>query len=99
MKLKKGQSLAGLQAIIVPLIGVAIVLVIGFLIIAETQTQIESTSGIQCSSDASANGSIGCNASRQVQEAMSDVPQWLPIIIITLIGSLLLGLVAYFRAR
>ena len=39
------------------------------------------------------------NASSKVQNATQDIPGWLPIIVITVIGALLLGLVAMFRRR
>jgi hypothetical protein len=39
MKNKKAQALNNLQALIAPLIGVAVVLVVGFLIMAEVKTQ------------------------------------------------------------
>ena len=37
------------------------------------------------------------NATGAVQNATQDIPGWLPIIVITIIGGLLIGLVAYFR--
>ncbi len=43
--------------------------------------------------------SYAINGTRQVQNATSDIPGWLPIIIITIIGALLIGLVAMFRGR
>ena len=100
MKNKKG-AIQEIQALIVPLVGVAIVLVVGFLIIAEAQTQIQSIEGLN-SSGASMEtgeqgGSLTYNASQDVQNAMADIPGWLPIIVITVIGAVLLGLVSYFR--
>ncbi len=80
---KKGQ-INQLQNLIAPLIGVAIVLVVGFLIMAEAKTQ-------------QTTDSIGYNGTSEVQDAMSDIPGWLPIIVITVIGALLIGLVAFFR--
>jgi len=82
---KKGQ-LANLQAMVAPLVGVAIVLVIGFLIMAEAKTQ-------------TTENTTAWNGTNEVIEAMEDIPGWLPIIVITIIGSVLLGLVAYFRSR
>ena len=151
---------------IVPLIGVAIVLVIGFLIFAETKEQVVSITGVttthvnetissftvnttvvldfidcmdalSCSqllnstgttlsasmyscnnsgvyisnstvymTTASLNVTYGCqhptlayNATGEIQNATQDIPGWLPIIIITVIGAILLGLVAYFRRK
>lgn len=39
------------------------------------------------------------NATVSVQEATSDVPGWLPIVVITVIGGVLLALVRIFRNR
>ena len=39
------------------------------------------------------------NATTDVQNATQDIPGWLPIIVITIIGSLLIGLVQMFRRR
>ena len=43
--------------------------------------------------------SYGMNSTSTVQSALSDIPGWLPIIIITVIGALLIGLVGMFRGR
>ena len=97
---KKG-AIQELQALIVPLIGVAIVLVVGFLIFAEAKTQLYSIQGCTPygSCTGATNGTAAWNATGEIQNAMSDIPGWLPIIIITVIGAILLGLVAYFRNR
>lgn len=99
---KKGQALDNLQGLIVPLIGVCIVLAIGFLIIAEAKDQVAATDGVvaaNCSKTGAVNySSAGCNASREVQNALAVVPGWLPIIIITVIGAILIGLVSRFQA-
>ena len=79
-----------LQPIIVGLVGVALVLVITFLIIAEVKTQATAIEG--------ANG-YGVNATSTIQGALDDIPGWLPIIIVALIGALLLGIVKYFRSQ
>ena len=101
MKVDKKGAIQEIQALIVPLVGVAIVLVVGFLIFAETKTQLYSIQG--CTSHGSCtgatNGTAAWNATTEIQNAMQDIPGWLPIIIITVIGAILLGLVAYFRGR
>ena len=40
---------------------------------------------------------IAYNATGTIQNATQDIPGWLPIIVITIIGGLLIGLVAFFR--
>lgn len=119
---KKGQALGNLQAMIVPIVGVAIVLVVGFLILAEGKDQIKTTNACGNTSDLyNSSGdccyhvsgtcrtnmdtgnhtgySLGYNGTTTTQSAMADIPTWLPIIIITVIGGILLGLVAMFKAR
>lgn len=92
MKSKKG-IIEGLQALIIPLVTIGIVLVVGFLIMNEAFTQIANDSN-----DVSSCASAGCNGTRETIQAMQDIPGWLPIIVITVIGALLIGLVARFRA-
>ena len=100
MKMKKKGQIDQLQNLIAPLIGVAIVLVVGFLIMAEAKSQVQSTDNVNSTGEDSSGiqSSIGWNSTSEVQEAMSDIPGWLPIIVITVIGALLIGLVAFFRS-
>ena len=44
-----------------------------------------------------ANKTIAYNATGDLQNATQDIPGWLPVIIITVIGGLLIGLVMRFR--
>lgn len=97
MKSKKAQ-IEQLVPLVTSLIGIGIVLVIGFLIITAAEDQVANS--------AFENGSCGdeldnysCNGTIAVREAMAQIPGWLPIIVITTIGALLLGLVNYFRTR
>ena len=96
MKNKKG-AIEGLMAMIVPLIAIGILLAIGFLIMAEASTQIVSIQG-QTGNFATCNSSA-CNGTRDTINAIQDIPGWLPIIVITVIGALLIGLVARFRGK
>lgn len=75
----------------------AIVMVVAFLIIAEGKTQIVSIDGVNESNTSSFTA--GYNATVTLQDAMSDVPSWIPIIVVATIGGILLGLVAYFKKR
>ena len=163
---KKGQAISGVQSLIAPLVGIGIILAIGFLILAQVKTQAvdqgvstntinESvtgasintykalthsthamavnclavwnstnnvtqyaklpTTGYTCDvhglnvSDAGANFTLfyvtytyknmtsAWNGTGVTQGAMADIPGWLPIIIVTVIGAILLMLVAMFR--
>ena len=42
---------------------------------------------------------VAYNATGEVQNATQSIPGWLPIIVITLIGAILIGLVSMFRNR
>ena len=96
---RKGQNVIdGLASLVVPVVTVGIVLVIGFLILAEAQDQIVSIDGITNESNTS-QLSVGYNATSTTINALQDIPTWLPIIIITVIGALLIGLVAVFRRK
>ena len=86
-KQKKG-AIQELLPVVIALVSIGITLVIGFLILSEVAANATVTA------DANASKAVD-----EVQMAMDDIPGWLPIIVITIIGALLLGLVAYFRAR
>lgn len=84
---KKGQVLGQLSGLVIALVTVAIVLAVGFLILAE----VASNTSVAADGNASA-------AVDDTQAAMANVPDFLDIIVITVIGALLLGLVRFFRA-
>jgi len=88
---KKAQTLAILQGMIGPLVGIAIILVIGFLIMSEVQDQASEIEG--------GTSGYAYNGSREVMLALDDIPGWLPIIVVAIIGVALLTLVQYFRSR
>ena len=77
-----------LAPVVISVVALAITLVVVFLILS----QMASNTKIAADTNASA-------AIDEVQNAMDDIPGWLPIIVITVIGALLLGLVSYFRGR
>lgn len=91
---KKGQVLGQMTSLVIGLVMIGIVLTVGFLIMAETQDQIVDTGSVN-ESDASTY-TIAYNASRTTQNATSDIPTWLSIIVITVIGAALIGLVKRF---
>jgi len=128
MKLhKKGQAISTLQSMVGPLIGVAIVLIIGFVIFSEMRAQtyniassdfcptnysfINSTAEAVCCNNShtviacesgnrtSPGFSLAWNSTRTTGESLDDIPGWLPIMIVAVIGAAILGLVAYFRGR
>ena len=87
-KLNNKGQVDALIPLIIALVVVAIVLVVGFLIFAQVKAQAIVIEGEAGYAD---------NASEAVQEAMNDIPGWLPIIIVVVIGALLIGLVSFLR--
>lgn len=97
MKLnKKAAAFDQLGALVVPLVVIAVVLVIGFLIMSEVFDQAityeDGAVVANCSTYA-------CNGTRETIDAMAGIPTWLPIIVIVVIGSILIGLVSMFRGK
>jgi len=62
---------------------------------SEASTQIVEVQG--SSGDFATCNTSACNGTRDTINAMQDIPGWLPIIVITVIGALLIGLVMRFR--
>lgn len=83
---KKGQ-ISQLVPLVVSLVAIGITLAIAFLILAEV-----GSNPTVVADDNATQGVI------EVTNAMADIPPWLPIIVITVIGALLIGLVAFFRS-
>lgn len=86
MKSKKG-VLDNLAGLLTTLGYLAILMAVIFLIVAE----IAANETVAADSNATA-------AVQETQEAMSDIPGWLPIVVITVIGGVLLTLVRFFRS-
>ena len=87
MKGKKG-VIDQLVPLVLALVSISIVLIVVFLIMSE----MASNSKVAADTNATA-------AIKEVQNATADIPTWLPIIVITVIGALLIGLVSLFRRR
>jgi len=105
---KKG-NVAGLQTFIMSIVGVAIVLAIAFMILAEMQTATYSCP--TANPNYNATGNLCWNADYNVSVAeqsgassnlgnimtkLGNVPSWIGIIIVVVLASLVLG---YFYAR
>jgi len=87
IKSKKG-IMDQLSGLVIGLVALGIIIVVALLIMGS----------IAANTTVAANA----NATKAIAdtiEATDDVPGWLPIIVITLIGALLIGLVAMFRGR
>ena len=77
-----------LMPVIISLVAIGITLAVGFLILSTVKANAKVV--------ADPNATLGIV---QTVSAMADIPGWLPIIIITIIGALLIGLVSMFRGR
>jgi len=84
---KKGQ-IEALVPLVISLVVVGILLVVAFLIFS----QVAANTTVAADGNASA-------AIDTVQEATADIPGWLPIIVVVVIGALLIGLVSFLRGR
>ena len=98
MKLnKKANIFANLTGLGIGLAGMVIIFAVMFLIISNTQTQIIDQEGLdQNQLDDDNLTSVAWNSTQQLAVAADGIPGWLPLIVITVIGGLLIGLVAKF---
>jgi len=85
---KKGQVFSQMTALATGIATLTIVLVVTFLVLAQGKTQAIAIEG--------ADGSA-YNATTELQGAVDDIPGWVPLIVIAVVGSILLGLVKLFR--
>lgn len=84
---KKG-VLDNLSGLVIGLVVIGITLTIAFLIMSEVAGNATVTA------DANASAAID-----DTQNAMSDIPGWLSIIVVAVIGAVLLTLVTLYRRR
>jgi len=85
---KKGQVFDNLAALGTGIAGLAITLVVVFLILSQTRTNATVA--------ADANASL---AVRTLETSAATLPGWVPLVVIAVVGAILLGLVALFRNR
>lgn len=83
---KKGQIFDGISSLATGIAVLSITLVVVFLILSTTK----ANSTVAADQNAT-------NALTSLQNAASGIPGWVPIVVVAVVGSLLLGLVALFR--
>ena len=88
IKSKKGQVFSQLGALGTGIATLAITLVVVFLILSQTGANSQVT--------ADANATLAVST---LTQAAADVPDWVPLVVIAVIGAILLSLVALFRNR
>ena len=81
----KGQ-IDQLVPLVISLVVIGVLLVVSFLIMDE----VADNSAVKADGNATA-------AVNTVVDSMDDLPSWLPIIVIVVIGALLIGLVSFLR--
>ena len=87
-KMNKRGVMDQLGALGIGVAALAITLVVVFLILSNLGANSQVT--------ADGNATAAVNT---LTTAAADIPDWVPIVVITVIGALLIGLVAVFRAR
>jgi len=85
---KKGQVFDALKGLGIGLASMVIVFAVVFLIMANVK------SNTQVAADGNATASTNT-----LIAATADIPDWVPLVVIAVIGSLLIGLVAMFGGR
>jgi len=88
VKLNKKGQIEALVPLVISLVVIGILLVVAFLIFAQVAANATVTA------DANATAAIVA-----VQNATDDIPGWLPIIVVVVIGALLIGLVSFLRGQ
>ena len=96
---KRGQVFSQLAGLGVGIATLAIVLVVAFLIMSQGKDQIGGIEGIDVSNATQCETSVACNATSTLQDAAGTIPGWIPLVVIAVIGSILLGLVALFGGK
>lgn len=95
---KKAQVMENLGKLGVGIASLAIILVVTFLIISTARTNIVTIESIGNVSDPG-NLSTAYNATVTLANAVDDIPGWVPIVVITAIGAILIGMVSMFKRR
>jgi len=88
MKTKKGSVFDQLGALGIGIAALAITLIVVFLILS----QVKANSTVAADKNATA-------AVTTLTDAAEDIPGWVPLVVIGVIGALLLSIVALFRGR
>lgn len=101
MRTKKGQ-MGTFQGLAVGIATLVVVLAVAFLVMSQTKDQIGSIQGVyseNCTNTSGAGGELissACNATATLQNATQDIPGWIPLIVIVIIGGTILAMVSRF---
>ena len=93
---KKGQVFDNLAGLAIGIATFAIIMVVAFLVIANTQDQTVTVGDVG-NAVCGTNGTTAFNATCELQSAAAGVPGWVPLIVIVSIGAVILGMIGMFR--
>lgn len=97
---KKGQTFNMMSQLAIGVAGLAIILVVTFLIMSQAKTNIGTIEGItDVTNSTQCQASIACNSTSTLQTAVDIIPDFVSIVIIAGIGAALIGIVALFARR
>jgi len=87
-----------IKIVVIGIAVIAIVIAVGFVILAQMKSQ---TVGMADALGVTASGSNGenitaWNATNTMIQSLAAIPDWMPILILVLIGGLVVGTVMYF---
>lgn len=93
---KKGQ-MGNLMNLAIGIAVLCITLTVTFLIIDQGEEQAGDVEDLDFNNVTECATSLTCNATKTLTEAVDDIPGWIPLIVIAVIGAVLLSLVAMFK--
>lgn len=93
---RKGSGFDEMGKLGIAIVTVAIVMVVGFLILATAQDEIVSVDGVDETN--TSTWTYSYNSSLETQSALEGFPGWMPIFVIVGLGAVLLGMVRVFRS-
>ena len=87
-----------IKAVVVGIAIIAIVIAVGFVILAQMKAQIITQAGALGVTAVGSNGEniTAWNATNTMIQAVAQIPGWMPILILVLVGGLVIGAVMYF---
>jgi len=97
LKNKKGQTLDGLQGVIWTLVIIGIMLVVGLTVLDNLQDTTLDADVTGCNATTTTNCTEAYTAAGATIDAVSDISDWLPVIVVIIIAAVILGLVYFFR--
>lgn len=92
---KKGQVFNNIQALFVSLAAIIIVSAVTFLVLAQGQDQVVQIQGINEANPLTWTAAY--NATRDLTDATAQVPTWIPLIVLVIIGGIIIMAVRLIR--